>query len=65
MPPQLCLKASPSERALMECVASNCIKFSLYNDISLVLINCILTPGAPPQRSIEGGSSPSLPHAEG
>ena len=39
MPPQLRLKASPSDRALMECVASNCIKFSLYNDISLVLIN--------------------------
>ena len=39
IPPQLHLKASPSDRALMECVASNCINFSLYSDISLVLIN--------------------------
>ena len=39
MPPQLHLKASPSDRALMECVASNCIKFSLDSDISFVLVN--------------------------
>ena len=39
MPPQLSLKASPSDRSLLECVGSNCIKFSLDNDISLVLIN--------------------------
>ena len=38
-PPQLRLKSSPSNRVLMDCVASNCIKFSLDNDISLVLIN--------------------------
>ena len=38
-PPQLYLKASPSDRALMECVASNCIKFSLDSDISLILVN--------------------------
>ena len=25
--PHLCLKTSPSDRALMECVASNCMKF--------------------------------------
>ena len=37
--PQLCLKTSPSDRSLLECVGSNCIKFSLDNDISLVLIN--------------------------
>ena len=38
-PPQLHLKANPSDPTRMECVASNCIKFSLDNDISLVLIN--------------------------
>ena len=39
-PPQLHLKASPSDRALMECVASNCIIFSLPNTAgSVVLVN--------------------------
>ena len=39
-PPQLHLKASPSDRALMECVASNCVKFSLPDTAgSLVLVN--------------------------
>ena len=39
-PPQLRLKASPSDRALMECVASNCIKFSLPDTAgSVVLVN--------------------------
>ena len=66
-PPQLRLKASPSDRALMECVASNCINFSPYPDNagSVVLINTLRPPGAPPQCSIEGGPSPSLPHTEG
>ena len=41
-PPQLRLKISPSDRALMECVASNCIKFSLPDNAgSLVLINTL------------------------
>ena len=39
-PPQLRLKPSPSDRSLMECVASNCIKFSLPDNTgSLVLID--------------------------
>ena len=39
-PPQLHLKASPSDRALMECVASNCVKFSLTDTAgSVVLVN--------------------------
>ena len=41
-PPQLRLKASPSDRALMDCVASNCIKFSLPDNAgSVVLINTL------------------------
>ena len=39
MPPQFHLKYSPSDWALVECVSSNCIKFTLDNIISLVLIN--------------------------
>ena len=38
--PQLCLKTNPSDQSLMECVASNCIKFSLAENCgSLVLID--------------------------
>ena len=39
-PPQLCLCAKPSDRTSVECVAANCIKFSLPDNAgSVVLVN--------------------------